>query len=166
MRNLKSKKGKTIMKCQKCGISEVSYFYSSNVNGVMTETKLCSQCLAESGGNINDFFSQKQFIDFVSITIPVIQRSRMFPFIMHPQANVVKNVSLCDCDTSMKRTPGIEVDDEMSMRRDLNAKLRAAIDNEEFEKAAVLRDKIKELEAGRSTICDSETDSQGSQTAR
>ncbi|MCL2079483.1 MAG: UvrB/UvrC motif-containing protein [Oscillospiraceae bacterium] len=45
------------------------------------------------------------------------------------------------------RANDIPVDDKLKARRELNAQMREAVQNEEFEKAAQLRDKIKELGA-------------------
>jgi hypothetical protein len=135
----------------------------------LMENSLMENRLMGNSLIVDSMFSSRGGLSgFIPMAIPVLQTNRMFPFTMHPQADVIKNAPLCDCgcDKGASKTPGVEVDDEMSMRRELNVQLRAAIENEEFEKAAVLRDKIKELEAGRSTICDSETDSQGSQTAQ
>ena len=41
------------MKCEKCGKNEATCFYSSNINGKITEKHLCSQCAAEEN---MDFF--------------------------------------------------------------------------------------------------------------
>ena len=197
------------MKCQKCGKNEVNFHYSSNVNGCVTETYLCSSCAAESGYNLNkmldfdSFFGSDPFAGFMFPTrgisgflpmaVPVVRANTMFPgqlfdlLTTQPGMSKINQETPCKCGcgktgvnyTGVDNT-GIEVDEEMSKRRELNAQMRIAIENEEFEKAAELRDKIKELEAkktrdtvsppetegspetGRSTKCDSETTSQDS----
>ncbi|MDR2599519.1 MAG: UvrB/UvrC motif-containing protein [Oscillospiraceae bacterium] len=56
------------------------------------------------------------------------------------------------CDTNevvfyfvtKKREP-VEVDESANIRRELNKQMRIAIDNEEFERAAEIRDELKAL---------------------
>ena len=53
------------------------------------------------------------------------------------------------CGSDRQETKAAEVDDEMQKRRELNTireQMRLAAENEDFEKAAQLRDKLKELE--------------------
>ena len=186
------------MKCQKCGSGEVCFHYSKNVNGCVTETHLCSQCAEESGFDIEKMFEKDQFMSldirrfvdlsdvleglfpirgvsgFVPLAIPMKQSNAVLPFSVQPIMGVQQQGSLCDCgcEQSRKTDINIEVDEEMKVRRELNAQMRAAVASEEFEKAAELRDKIKELEklsargAGRSNECDSETTIQDSPTAQ
>jgi len=186
------------MKCQKCGSNEVSFHYSKNVNGCVTETHLCSQCAEESGFDIEKMFEQEQFTSlnqgqfislsdilneffpvrnvsgFVPITIPMKQSNTVLPFSVYPLMSAPQHESQCDCGCGKARKIdiNIEVDEEMKTRRELNAQMRAAVANEEFEKAAELRDIIKELEnnstqgTGRSKQCDSETITQDSPTAQ
>ena len=186
------------MNCQKCGSSEVCFHYSKNVNGCVTETHLCSQCAEESGYDLDKMFEQEQFMSldqssfvdlsellneffpmrgvggFMSLAIPMSKSSSQLPFSVHPIIGIQQQGSTCDCGYGPARKSDItvEVDEEMKTRRELNAQMRAAIANEEFEKAAELRDKIKELEktnayeTGRSKQCDSETITQDSPTAQ
>jgi len=97
----------------------------------------------------------------------------MFPmisFTMQPKFGKIEQRHNCQCGCGQSpvkiANPNVEVDEEMSLRRELNAQMRTAVENEEFEKAAVLRDKIKELEAGRNKSCGTETNSQDSQSAQ
>jgi len=185
------------MKCQKCGINEVNFHYTSNVNGCVTETNLCYQCAAESGFDIGQMFGQNPFTNFgrlfgpdmnldaeslfdkmypmrkgingfVPLAIPVVQSNTMFPFTIQSNRGMIENSNACDCGcgTGSTKVSNVEVDEEMSKRRELNALMRAAIEIEDFEKAAELRDQIKDLEARRDLKCDSETTSQDSPTVQ
>jgi len=167
------------MKCQICGKNEVNFHYTSNVNGCVTETHLCSVCAAESGYDIGKMFGFESGFDgilplrelsgFMPMLVPFMSTNSMLPFTMKPRLGMIEqNPCQCGCGQKISKNenPGVEVDEEMSKRRELNAQMRNAVENEEFEKAAVLRDKIKELEAGRSKSCDTETilrDSQNDQ---
>jgi len=154
------------MKCQKCGKSEVNFHYTSNVNGCVTETHLCSQCAAESGfdigqmldfgqinelGNIFDgMFPMRGGVGgFMPLAIPVVQSNTMLPFTIQPHRGMIDHRNACDCGcgNSQTKVGTVEVDEEMSKRRELNALMRAAVEKEDFEKAAELRDQIKAIEA-------------------
>jgi len=172
------------MKCQKCGINEVSFHHSSIVNGCVTETHLCSKCAAESGydiekifdigGIFDEMFPMRGFGGFMPVAIPVLNANTMFPFTTHPLAGMIEQGTThkCGCGGSAAADADVEVDEEMKMRRELNAQMRVAVANEEFEKAAELRDKIRAMEAngtqeaGRTEKCDSETTTQDSPTAQ
>ena len=146
------------MKCQKCGNSDVSFHYSSNINGNVTETHLCLQCAAESGYDIEQMFASSQLADlmfpvqgvsgFMSLAIPMIKSNTMFPITVRSPASMIEQEipCSCGCGKSITRNPDDKVDEEMNLRRELNAQMRAAVEKEEFEKAAELRDRIKELE--------------------
>jgi len=185
------------MKCQKCGTEKVNFHYSSNVNGCISETHLCSQCAAESGYDIEKLFGSGSMLNtnhlseignlfngmfpmlgnvngFMPVAIPVVNTNKYLPFTMQTRTGKIDQGEPCDCGcgTVKPRETNIEVDEEMKLRRELNAQMRAAVEKEEFEKAAELRDRIKELEAtgspgtGRKPKCDSETNLQDSPTAQ
>ena len=190
------------MKCQECGKNEVNFHYSSNVDGSVTETHLCSECAAKSGydlgqlvnfGGIADLeqmfdisrslglgsifggidppgnnppgmFPVRSWIGgFTPMMIPVMRANRLFPFALQPYMGVDENQLRarnmrsantvraqdgncgCGCGKSVSEEKKAEVNEEMSMKRELNMQMRAAIEKEDFEKAAELRDKIREL---------------------
>jgi len=181
------------MKCQKCGKNEVNFHYSSNVNGCVTETHLCSDCAIESGYDIDKMFdldignvfnsmltARNDISGFIPIAIPMINTSSMFPFTIPERRNLTAQNEPCNCGCGQNvlRNTNVEVDELMSQRRELNAQMRAAVAKEEFETAAQLRDKIRALEsasaeqasstgeAERNEKCDSETISQDSPAAQ
>jgi len=53
----------------------------------------------------------------------------------------------CGCKAVTHDVSKIEVDEKLNQKRELNKQMRIASQNEEFEKAAEFRDKIKELDA-------------------
>jgi len=166
-----------IMKCQKCGKNEVCFHYTSSVNGCVTEKHLCSQCAAELGYDVEQMFDIGDIFGamlpmrghrgaFMPIAIPA---SAVLPFIARPHPDSVGrgDAQMCSCGQGLAEDANNGIDEEMSKRRELNAQMRIAIDNEEFEKAAELRDQIRVLEAGRISKCDTATtNSQDSQTAQ
>ena len=175
------------MKCQKCGNNEVNFSYSSNINGNVTETNLCSKCATESGydfekifNNEHDFAMDEMFDrmftmprrtnGLMSMAIPMIPASTVFPFIVRPTNGMIeqKNSNSCGCESSCgnhaTQDRDVQVDENMKMRRELNAQMRVAVASENFEEAAVLRDKIKAI--GGSQQCNTEESSQDSASAQ
>ena len=164
------------MKCQKCGTNESNFHHSRNIDGNVTETHLCAQCAMELGYDVEQMFNQNQFMDLGNILggmfaigngnsgfmpqgIPATQAKAIPSLIMFPMMGMNEQPAGCGCGCGSSTAPGqnIEVDEEMKARRELNAQMRLAVDNEDFEKAAQIRDKIKEIEAGGIQKCDSET---------
>ena len=155
------------MKCQNCGKNETNFHFSSNVNGNVTQTHLCSECAAKSGYDFERIFSADRMVSrfFQSnmrgsfMPMPMIGYSLMpdiLPeLIAWPQTDSQSNECCCGgvCATPTqenkeKITPSI--DDKMKKRREINVireQMRCAAEKEDFEKAAELRDKIHQMEA-------------------
>jgi len=123
---------------------------------------------------------------FMQLAIPMMRANATLPFTVRPLTGRIEQDTpcICGCGNSIARETSEKVDEVMNLRRELNAQMRAAVEKEEFEKAAELRDRIKELEknglprtAGktettgtpgieRAQNCDSETTTQDSPTAQ
>ncbi|MCL2627344.1 MAG: UvrB/UvrC motif-containing protein [Oscillospiraceae bacterium] len=137
------------MKCQKCGRNEVNFHYTSDVNGQVTQMHLCSDCAEQSGYNIDQMFGDmftgmfpmRKQSSFLPFAIPVLQIGSGFA-----PARQTEHTCKCGCSPNVSQTE-VEVDEKLKQRRELNQQMRIAAENEDFEKAAELRDKIKELEA-------------------
>jgi excinuclease UvrABC helicase subunit UvrB len=83
--------------------------------------------------------------------MPVFGFSTARPFAVLPLAGLQPRERVCDetCAAPVAAAPPAEVDAEMQKRREINAireQMRIAAENEDFEKAAELRDKIKKME--------------------
>ena len=147
------------MICQDCGKREVNFHYTSNINGCVTETHLCSECAAKSGYNIGKLFDQSSIFDrffplinrrgsFLPAALPITGVNRVLPSVTNQRIGEVAQKSACDCGcpTSTAYTKADGVDDEMRKRRELYMEMNIAAENENFEKAAELRDKLKNME--------------------
>ena len=157
------------MKCKKCGKDEVNFHYSSNVNGVVHQTHLCSECASQSGIDFGRMFDSSSMFSGFS---PFGTRSRLMPmtmlgfdpiamlgidpaavFVTWPQAGLPEAECACggsSCETSVPETDEAQVDGDMKKRREINIlkeQMRLAAENEDFEKAAQLRDQVKQMEA-------------------
>jgi len=150
------------MKCQKCGRDNVSFHYSSNINGSISEIYLCSHCAEESGVSYEDLFDFGNFFPTLS------NKGGMMPMVMQTPKYVMptqfrllpatyersqdasydcgKTADVKNCAVSEQKTQSRDVDEDMMKRRQLYKEMRNASECEDYEKAAVLRDQIKELE--------------------
>lgn len=137
------------MKCEKCG-KEANFYYRSNINGKVTTMNLCSECADKSGTHMGmmdmDSVFDSMFRDMHSMFGGFMNPWRGFS-IPSPRIHILLEPS----GEAKKAEPKTEqkIDPEMAKRRELNAlreQMNIAVQNEEFEKAAELRDKIKELD--------------------
>ena len=149
------------MKCQNCGKSEVSFHYSSNINGCLTEKYLCSECAASLGYNmetermfnfVNAFEGFFPDLNGRGVMLPAFSPVIAYgiPVSIAPQMQIKANPCAGDCcagcGESLQDNQTAATDELLTKRRELNAQMHIAVENEEFEKAAELRDKLKELE--------------------
>ena len=148
------------MKCQNCGKSEVNFHYSSNINGCVTESHLCSECAANLGYNMEEMFDFRSMMSgfnplftgrnyFMPQMLPFTGFGMPSFFTVRPliEAGSCSADQKCGCSERAASDTGSEVDGDMKERRELYMQMRAAAESEDFEKAAELRDKIKEMES-------------------
>ena len=151
------------MKCQNCGKNQINFHYSSNINGCVTERYLCSEC-ANSEGDIaellnsgiydNMFGSCGEAFGFIAPSFGFFNAHNQFA--ARPQVGILPKTGACCTETDCCSTEsGVcckdapVIDSDMQKRRELNImreRLRTAIENEDFEKAALLRDSINTFE--------------------
>ena len=156
------------MKCENCGKNEVTFVYQSNINGHVEEKHLCSKCAEKLGytqrinahsqrmmqnffgrGSVfgssffNDFFSpslmgrmlEDPFDDFFA-EMPALSASP----VQQQEAKQEKKDELV----------GQEDQSRFAYLRQMNAlklEMKKAVHQENFERAAELRDQIRSLEA-------------------
>ncbi len=143
------------MKCQNCGNNNATFHYKASINGRTTEQHLCAECAEKAGLTEERFFGRDMFDSMFSdffrdFFAPA--RSSFFPEfgrLMMPVMTMPRIEFAVKNDEPETRSAAPEKDEDMSRRREVNAlreQLKAAIDAEEFEKAAELRDRIREIE--------------------
>jgi len=155
------------MKCEKCNEREATFFYSSNYNGRRQERRLCAECAHEEG--FGEIMSPAGMFDsafdsmFENFFAPA--RSFMTPFdmfgsglrsIMAPSLPRLRFMVGDSPRTATEQPmePGEEklsgeVDADARAQREreaLKAQLHDAVAAEDYEKAIILRDKLRELE--------------------
>ena len=144
------------MKCQNCGKNEATFYYRSNINGRVMESHLCPECARQLGLMQNmrqplmdslwddDFFARP-----FRMLEPLLGGfgSRLLTEFPEP----------VDVTQEARRTAAEPQDDslvqgdereQLSRRRQRNAletQLRHAVETENFEEAARLRDQLRSL---------------------
>lgn len=154
------------MLCEKCKKNEATVFYEENINGRKRSYKLCSGCAAQKGVSIPDFskemlnFGVGLFEGLMNAALPAIssglkaaaEPQKRCPVCGSTLADITKNGRLgCgECYTVFGGMPlpkPKKHSEEASHKQDsaeaLEAKLKEAIDAEDFEEAARIRDILR-----------------------
>lgn len=152
------------MKCEKCG-NEAVFHYQSNINGEKAEYHLCADCAKTEGfGDVFSYRPRSMFDSFWNEPFGSLMngffnepfgsfmgRGLLAPTIALPQVKVIVGDTEASTNGEEKSADNVPADAgaEFRSKRELLSlkhQLRAAIHDEEFEKAAELRDKIREIE--------------------
>lgn len=160
------------MKCEHCGKNEVTFVYQSNINGKVTEKHLCSECAEQLGYSQkiaahnqrmmqnffgDSFFGGSLFDDFFS-PMPSLM-SRMNRMLENPFDDFFADMPALSAAPEQKEEQkqqkqddlvGHEEQSRFAEMRKMNAlrmEMKKAIRQENFERAAELRDQIRALEA-------------------
>lgn len=158
------------MKCENCGKNEVTFVYRSNINGNVEEKHLCSECAeklgytqrvnAHSQRMMQNFFGRNSlfgggfFDDFFSPMPSLMGRMLEDPFddffADMPALSAAPAAQKQQTETKHEDLVGKEEQSRFSYLRQLNAlkmEMKKAVHQENFERAAELRDQIHKLEA-------------------
>ena len=162
------------MKCENCGKNEVTFMYQSNINGKVTEKHLCSECAeklgytqqiaAHSRSMMQNFFGGSLlgngfFDDFFSPMPSLMGRSGwmledpfddFFADMPALQAAPAQQAESAQQERKTDDLVGKEEQSRFAYMRQMNAlkmEMKKAVHQENFERAAELRDQIHALEA-------------------
>jgi protein arginine kinase activator len=134
------------MLCEKCKKNEANVHISKNINGRTTDLHLCESCARESG----ELLSMNQFLgNFFESVMPL--RVRRVAYM--PDGSPSDN-KYAGCEDCVEDLPAYKPEGMMppiknggdTKLEELKERLKAAVEKEEFERAAELRDEIKKLE--------------------
>ena len=124
------------MKCQNCGRNEATYYYKSSINGRVTETRLCADCARKLGYvqrmQPDSFFGDDFFSHPFRLFEPLLGGFGNRLLTEFPEDALVDKAE----------------QERFSLQRQRNAlqtQLRHAVEAEDFESAARLRDQLKAL---------------------
>lgn len=152
------------MKCENCGKNEVNFFYQSNINGCVEEKHLCSQCAetlgytqavaAQSRRMMQNFLSGSLFDDFFApmprlLGRPFFEESLFDDFFQQMPALGASSTQQPAQEVTEKPLVEEKERSRFSKMRQLNAlrlEQKAAVLREDYERAAQIRDQIRELE--------------------
>ncbi|MBQ8533960.1 MAG: UvrB/UvrC motif-containing protein [Clostridia bacterium] len=156
------------MKCQKCNAAEATAYIKQNINGKVTEMHLCSDCAASLGyqGFHNVVNPFEIFSSVFSPERKSVSSAKRCSKCNISFAEIVKTgrVGCPDCytefgqelDPTIKKIHGNAKhlnnthttlqSDEPTIEQ-LQNELQKAVEEQNYEQAAVLRDKIKERQA-------------------
>ena len=158
------------MKCEHCGKNEVTFVYRSNINGNVEEKHLCSECAEQLGytQRVNahsqrmmqnffgggSLFGSSFFDDFFSPMPSLMGRMLEDPFddffADMPALSAAPARQQPQTETKKDDLVDKEEQSRFSYLRQLNAlkmEMKKAVHQENFERAAELRDEIHKLEA-------------------
>jgi protein arginine kinase activator len=136
------------MLCERCKKNEANVHISKNINGKATELHLCESCARESG----ELISMNQFFgSFFESVLPTRVRRVAFMPVSTPAENKYAGCEDCMEDLPAYNPPAggiapIQKGDDARLT-ELRAQLKDAVQKEEFERAAEIRDEIKKLES-------------------
>ncbi len=154
------------MKCENCGKNEVTFVYQSNINGKVTEKHLCSECAeklgytqriaAHSQRMMQNFFGNSFFDDFFS-PMPSLM-GRMTRMLEDPFDDFFADMPALGAAPAQQEDQSQQKQDDLvgkeeqgrfAYMRQMNAlkmEMKKAVHQENFERAAELRDQIRALE--------------------
>ena len=119
------------MKCERCGQREATFYYQSNINGRVTQVHLCPECAAELG------YTRGMSNSFRSFRAPLEEAARAAAGIEDTADTPAGLVG---------RDEAVQLQKERE-RNALENQLKAAVDSENYEEAARLRDELKKFSA-------------------
>lgn len=149
------------MKCENCGKNEVTFVYKSNINGKVEEKHLCQECAEKLGytRRIQDSYTSMQNLferSFASMFTPMLAGGResffgdSFGGLLGDSffQDFFSMPALGSGQTAVQENEHLVSEEEqkqVSRQRELNAlrvEMQKAIESENFERAAELRDQI------------------------
>ncbi len=156
------------MKCDNCGKEEVNFHYTSNINGNITEKHLCAECAGKLGYadkspvrpdmSFEDIFTDlfggrptKRMMGGYGMVFPTFIIPTMGVYMPDAGYNSADDENDDDDAPETHYDISTEIDGDMKKRRELNVlreQMRKAAEAEDFEKAAALRDSIRNFEIG------------------
>ena len=134
------------MKCEHCGKNDATFYYKSNINGVVKEVHLCQDCAVELGytQHIRSSFRPMRFFSADDFFTPLFGDFGSHLLTEFP-APVEEKVP----DQPKPLVDEIEQNKlrEQRQRNALQTQLKNAVAAEDYETAARLRDELKNLSA-------------------
>lgn len=142
------------MKCQHCGRNDATVFYRSNVNGRVSEQHLCADCARELGldrGFHTNLFDDDFFTRPFKLFEPLLGGlgTRLLTEFPEP-TDAAQEARTAVAERQQSAEELVDGAEREALQRQrhgnaLRAQMQAAIESENFEEAARLRDELKKL---------------------
>ena len=137
------------MKCDNCGNAAAVFHYTANINEEQTERHLCVKCAAEEG-----LTGAMLWIPMLPNAVALDRMFRPAPYgrsatPTYTAADIYGNPPALDEPEDSAGLIPADAGESFRQKREitkLRAEMQTAISTEAFEQAAILRDKISELE--------------------
>ncbi len=163
------------MLCQKCHKKQASVHIKNNINGDISELSLCADCAEkEKLQSFWSFSSDKLFSGFFSDSIfgsDYLPKQKTCPLCGATRADlaasgkagcakcyevfgeelsrIIKSIHGNTLHSGSKPGKHLEQVEKSRKLEALKKEMQSAVEDQNFEKAAQLRDKIKEIESGK-----------------
>ena len=133
------------MKCEHCGREEATFHYRTSINGVVQQAHLCERCAAELG-----YQTEMDFGSGFSDLLSMVSGDFFSPVRLTPTGGRMLQVLPREAE---HEKPLLNEEEQKTLRRKrecnaLRVALEEALDAEDYEKAATLRDELRRLENG------------------
>lgn len=129
------------MKCERCGFNDATVYYRSTVNGRTAERHLCADCARELG------YGGAAFPELLR-TLPQMfsEDFAAFPAFTGAARRALRTLP----QEQPEQTPLLDRETENALRHEreenaLRMQLQEAVEAEDYERAAKLRDELKAL---------------------
>ncbi len=156
--------------CERCGERKATFFYQETKNGVKKEIHLCSHCAGELGLSSEEIFTPFSLLS--PFGVRKAEEEKICPRCGTSLSSVRKKgkfgCSICydtfsslldltpfvgagyqEENLSQEKKASSEKKDPPSLLETMKKELKEALEKEEYEKAACLRDKIRAEEGRR-----------------
>ncbi|MBR7149850.1 MAG: UvrB/UvrC motif-containing protein [Oscillospiraceae bacterium] len=139
------------MKCEHCGRAEATFHYHTSINGAVQQAHLCEGCARELGYQTDITMDFGGFSDLFSMVSGDFFAPRTFaPARFTPAGQRMLQVLPREEE---HEAPLLNEEEQRALRRQrecnaLQLAINEALDAEDYEKAASLRDELRRLESG------------------
>lgn len=143
------------MKCEHCGKNEATFYYKSNINGHVTQSHLCQSC-ARQAGLLREVSRPSMSLwddDFFTRPFRMLEPllggfgSRLLTEFPEPVdvTQQARQTAQQPTDDGLVQGQEREKFSRQRQRNALQSQLRRAVETENFEEAARLRDQLRSL---------------------
>lgn len=137
------------MKCEHCGLKDAAVYVRSSINGRVSEQRLCADCARALGfeKRLQPLFAEEMLHPF-GMMEPLLRSfgSRLLSEFPAPAEEETEGGAKLPTEEPLVSAQEQEKLQKDCRRNALRAQLTAAVEREDYEEAARLRDQLRELD--------------------